>query len=136
MLKKPFPYHRGPTKQTLEECTILRRFYSDVSPKENAEEPPKDKDDDPEGEGFPKVRPSTRRRASLARTSINPLSLSCITIRVKGHADLSLVGAWTPSPDPDNYMSRNNNSFNDKLTMNMVNIYMHKMITECESFPL
>jgi hypothetical protein len=28
MLKKPCPYHRGLTKHTLEECTILRWFYS------------------------------------------------------------------------------------------------------------
>ena len=25
MLKKPCPYHRGPTKHTLEECTVLRQ---------------------------------------------------------------------------------------------------------------
>ena len=56
MLKKPCPYHRGPTKHTLEECTVLGRFYSDAPPKENAEEPPKDKDDDDKGDGFPKVK--------------------------------------------------------------------------------
>ena len=54
MLKKPCPYHRGPTKHTLEECTILRRYYTDIIVKEGAEEPPKD--DDPQGEGFPKVK--------------------------------------------------------------------------------
>ena len=47
MLKKPCPYHRGPTKHTLEECTILRHFYSAAPPKEDTEEKqPKDKDDD------------------------------------------------------------------------------------------
>ena len=56
MLKKPCPYHRGPTKHTLEECTILHCFYSNAPLKENAEEPPKDNDDNAEGEGFPKVR--------------------------------------------------------------------------------
>ena len=54
MLKKPCPYHRGPTKHTLEECTVLRRFYTGIVAKEDAEEPPKD--NDAEGEGFPKVR--------------------------------------------------------------------------------
>jgi len=56
MLKKPCPYHRGPTKHTLEECTVLRRFYSGATTKENTEEPPKDKGNDPEGAGFPNVR--------------------------------------------------------------------------------
>jgi len=54
MLKKPCPYHRGPTKHTLEECTVLRRYYTDFITKESAEEPPKD--DDPQGEGFPKIK--------------------------------------------------------------------------------
>jgi len=54
MLKKPCPYHRGPTKHTLEECTVLRRYYTDIIVKEGAKEPPKD--DDPQGEGFPKVK--------------------------------------------------------------------------------
>ena len=46
--------NRGPTKHTLEECTVLRRYYTDIIVKEGAEEPPKD--DDPQGEGFPKVK--------------------------------------------------------------------------------
>ena len=54
MLKKPCPYHRGPTKHTLEECTVLRRYYTDIIAKEGAEEPPKD--DDAHGEGFPRVK--------------------------------------------------------------------------------
>jgi len=54
ILKKPCPYHRGPTKHTLEECTVLRRYYTDIIIKEGTEEPPKD--DDPQGEGFPKVK--------------------------------------------------------------------------------
>jgi len=44
MLKKPCPYHRGPTKHTLEECTVLRRYYTDIIAKEGAEEHPKDDD--------------------------------------------------------------------------------------------
>ena len=55
MLKMSCPYHMAPTKHTLEECTILCRFYSSVSPKENMEEPPKDKDDDPKGEVSPRL---------------------------------------------------------------------------------
>jgi len=54
MLKKSCPYHRGPTKHTLEECTVLRRYYTDIITKESAEEPPKD--DDLRGEDFPKVK--------------------------------------------------------------------------------
>ena len=54
MLKKPCPYHRGPTKHNLEECTVLRRYYTGIAAKEDAEEPPKD--NDTEGEGFPKVK--------------------------------------------------------------------------------
>ena len=54
MLKKPCPYHRGPTKHTLEECTVLHRYYTDIIAKEGAEEPPKG--NDVEGEGFPKVK--------------------------------------------------------------------------------
>jgi hypothetical protein len=28
MLKKPCPYHKGPTKHTLEECTMMQRYFS------------------------------------------------------------------------------------------------------------
>jgi len=45
MLKKPCPYHRGPTKHTIEECTVLCWYYTDIIAKEGAE-----------GEGFPKVK--------------------------------------------------------------------------------
>ena len=54
MLKKPCPYQRGPTKHTLKECTVLRRYYTDIIAMEGAEEPPKD--DGAEGEGFHKVK--------------------------------------------------------------------------------
>jgi len=56
MLKKLCPYHRGPTKHTLEECTIICHFYFGVPLKKNVEEPPKDKDDGAKREGFRKVR--------------------------------------------------------------------------------
>ena len=35
MLKKPCPYHRGPTKHTLKECTILCPYYTDIAAKED-----------------------------------------------------------------------------------------------------
>jgi hypothetical protein len=54
MLKKPCPYQRGPTKHTLEECTVLRRYYTSIVAKEDVEGTPKD--NDAEGEGFPKVK--------------------------------------------------------------------------------
>ena len=54
MLKKPCPDHREPTKHTLEECTVLRRYYTNIIAKESAKEPPKE--NDAEGEGFPKVK--------------------------------------------------------------------------------
>jgi len=41
MLKKPCHYHRGPTKHTLVERTVLRRYYTDIIIKEGAEEPPR-----------------------------------------------------------------------------------------------
>ena len=48
------PLSSGPPKHTLEECTVLCRFYTGITAKEDVEEPPKD--NDAEGEGFPKVR--------------------------------------------------------------------------------
>jgi hypothetical protein len=37
MLKKPCPYHRGLTKHTLEECTMMRRYFSRCrQPKDDA----------------------------------------------------------------------------------------------------
>ena len=32
MLKKPCPYHQGLVKHTLEECTILQRYYAKLGP--------------------------------------------------------------------------------------------------------
>ena len=70
MLKKPCPYHRGPTKHTLEECTVLRRYYTGIAAKEDEEEPPKE--NDIEGEGFPEVKNcllTFRGRAALLTAS-------------------------------------------------------------------
>ena len=56
MLKKPYPYHQGPVKHTLEECTMLRRYYAklglphDDAKKRDAGDRGDDKDD-----GFPEV---------------------------------------------------------------------------------
>jgi len=48
MLKKSYPYHKGPTKHTLEECTVLHQYYTDLISKEGTEEPPKDDDPSPD----------------------------------------------------------------------------------------
>jgi hypothetical protein len=38
MVKKACPYHRRPTKHTLKECTMMRRYFSrSGQPKDNAE---------------------------------------------------------------------------------------------------
>jgi hypothetical protein len=59
MLKKLCPYYKGPTKHTLEECTILRRYFSRQGPpKGDAEKKPGEgKDDDEQKDGdFREVR--------------------------------------------------------------------------------
>ena len=56
MLKKSSPYHQGPVKHTLEECTMLRHYYarlglpSDEAKKKDASDRDNDKDN-----GFPEV---------------------------------------------------------------------------------
>ena len=56
MLKKSCPYHQGPVKHTLEECTMLRRYYAklrlpdDDGRKKGASDRDNDRDD-----GFPEV---------------------------------------------------------------------------------
>ena len=56
MLKKPCPYHQGPVKHTLEECTMLQHYYAklglpnDDTKKKGAGDGDNDKDD-----GFPEV---------------------------------------------------------------------------------
>jgi hypothetical protein len=58
MLKKPCPYHRGPTKHTLEECTMMRCYFSWCGqPKDDAEKKAVDaQEGDNKDEGFPKVK--------------------------------------------------------------------------------
>jgi hypothetical protein len=35
MLKKPCPYHKTPVNHTLEQCDMLKKYYSRVAAKEN-----------------------------------------------------------------------------------------------------
>jgi hypothetical protein len=58
MLKKPCPYHKGPTKHTLEECTMMRRYFSwGGQPKDDAEKKATDaQEGDGKDEGFPEVK--------------------------------------------------------------------------------
>ena len=57
MLKKPCPYHQGPVKHALEDCSMLRRYYArlglhdDDAKQKGAGDQDEDKDD-----GFPEVR--------------------------------------------------------------------------------
>jgi len=111
MLKNPCPYHRGPTKHTLKECTVLRWYYTGITAKEDAEEPPKE--NNTEGEGFPKVKnylltfggrvarltASQRKRelrevyaVSTATPSYLKWSESAITFERLDHPD------WIPNP--------------------------------------
>ena len=56
MLKKPCPYHQGPVKHALEDCSMVRRYYArlglpdDVAKQKGAGDRDDDKDD-----GFPEV---------------------------------------------------------------------------------
>jgi hypothetical protein len=52
MLKKPCPYHRTPVNHTLEQCDLLKRYYSRAATKDG--ESKKDGGDDDAG-GFPTV---------------------------------------------------------------------------------
>jgi hypothetical protein len=58
MLKKPCPYHRGPTKHTLEECTMMQCYFSQCGqPKDDAEKKAADaQEGDDKDDGFPKVK--------------------------------------------------------------------------------
>jgi hypothetical protein len=58
MLKKPCPYHRGPTKHTLEECTMMRRYFSrGGQPKDDAKKKVADaQEGDGKDNGFPEVK--------------------------------------------------------------------------------
>jgi hypothetical protein len=52
MLKKPFPYHKTPVNHTLEQCDMLKKYYSCITAKED--EANKDGGDGGAG-GFPAV---------------------------------------------------------------------------------
>jgi hypothetical protein len=52
MLKKPCPYHRAPVNHTLEQCDLLKRYYSRAAAKDG--EAKKDRGDGDAG-GFPAV---------------------------------------------------------------------------------
>ena len=56
MLKKPCPYHQGPERHALEDCTMLRRYYTKLGlPDDDAKRRGTgNKDDDKDG-GFPEV---------------------------------------------------------------------------------
>ena len=56
MLKKPYPYHQGLMKHTLEECTMLRRYYAKLGlPYDDAKKRDADDRDDDKDDGFPEV---------------------------------------------------------------------------------
>jgi hypothetical protein len=52
MLKKPCPYHKTPVNHTLEQCDLLKRYYSRAAAKDG--EAKKDGGDSDAG-GFPAV---------------------------------------------------------------------------------
>jgi hypothetical protein len=58
MLKKPCPYHRGPTKHTPEECTMMRCYFSwGDQPKDDAKKKAADaQEGDGKNDGFPEVK--------------------------------------------------------------------------------
>ena len=56
MLKKPWPYHQGPVKHTLKECTMLRRYYVKLGlPNDDAKKKGAGDGDNDNDDGFPKV---------------------------------------------------------------------------------
>jgi hypothetical protein len=58
MLKKPCPYHKGPTKHTLEEYTMMQCYFSwDDQPKEEAKKKATNaQEGNGKDEGFPEVK--------------------------------------------------------------------------------
>ena len=56
MLRKPYPYHQGPVKHTLEECTMLRCYYAKLRlPNDNAKKRGTGDRDDNKDDRFPEV---------------------------------------------------------------------------------
>jgi hypothetical protein len=58
MLKKPCPYHRGPTKHTLEECTMMRHYFCQGGqPKDDTKKKTPDaQEGDDKDDRFPEVK--------------------------------------------------------------------------------
>ena len=55
MLKKPCPYHQGPVKHTLEECSMLWRYYAKLGlPDDDAKKRGTDDRDNDKDEGSPR----------------------------------------------------------------------------------
>ena len=56
MLKKPCPYHQGPVRHALEDCTMLRRYYAKLGLlDDDAKKRGADDQDDDKDKGFPEV---------------------------------------------------------------------------------
>ena len=56
MLKKPCPYHQGPVKHTLKECTMLRRYYAKLGlPNDEAKKKDAGDRDNNRDDRFPEV---------------------------------------------------------------------------------
>ena len=53
MLKKPCPYHRNPVAHTLEQCDMLKKYYSNVAARSDDDK--RSKEDNGDGAGFPRV---------------------------------------------------------------------------------
>ena len=57
MLKKPCPYHQGPVKHALEDCSMLRRYYARLGlPDDDAKQKGAGDRDEDKDDGFPEVR--------------------------------------------------------------------------------
>ena len=56
MHKKPYPYHQGPVKHTLEECTMLQHYYAKLGlPNDDARKKGAGDGDNDKDDGFPEV---------------------------------------------------------------------------------
>ena len=57
MLKKPCPYHQGPVKHALEDCSMLRCYYARLRlPDDDAKQKGAGDQDEDKDDGFPEVR--------------------------------------------------------------------------------
>ena len=54
MLKKPCPYHQGPVKHALEDCSMLRHYYARLGlPNDDAKKGGAGDRDNDKDDGFP-----------------------------------------------------------------------------------